>query len=36
MVKNYCCDICQKPSDQKSHHDAHLKSKDRNYTLSYL
>ena len=28
MVKNYCCDICQKYSDQKSHHDAHLKSKD--------
>ena len=28
MVKNYCCDICQKLSDQKSHHDAHLKSKD--------
>jgi len=28
MVKNYCCDICQKPSDQKSHHDAHLKSND--------
>ena len=28
MVKKYCCEICQKYSDQKSHHTAHLKSND--------
>lgn len=28
MVKTYYCKICQKYSDQKSHHTAHLKSKD--------
>ena len=27
MVKSYCCNICETETGQKSHHDAHLKSK---------
>ena len=29
---NYTCEICDKVSTQKSHHEAHLKSKDHNKT----